>query len=97
MVRRRGDGGQLDGASNAGPILTAAPGPVLSLGAARRFLIRSVDGGRSIRLTPNAGDLIVMGGRAQKGRRHMMPKQTHPSGPRISVNFKSSEQARSDD
>jgi alkylated DNA repair dioxygenase AlkB len=65
-------------ASNAGPIRTAAPGPVLSLGAARTFLIRSVDGGRSIRLTPNAGDLIVMGGRAQKDWRHMMVQADSP-------------------
>jgi alkylated DNA repair dioxygenase AlkB len=70
---------------------------VLSLGAARRFLIRPVDGGRSIRLTPSAGDLIVTGGRAQKDWRHMVPKQTQLSDPRISVNFKSSEQARNDD
>jgi alkylated DNA repair dioxygenase AlkB len=61
--------------------------PVLSLGAARRFLIRPADGGRSLSLTAAAGDLIVMGGRSQRDWRHCVPKQSTPSGPRISINF----------
>jgi alkylated DNA repair dioxygenase AlkB len=67
--------------------------PVLSLGAARRFLIRPREGGRSTVLTPMAGDLVVMGGRCQRDFRHMVPKQTPQAGARISVNFKSSLQA----
>jgi alkylated DNA repair dioxygenase AlkB len=63
--------------------------PVLSLGSPRRFLIRPREGGASVRFTPAAGDLIVMGGRAQRDWVHMVPKQARPSGPRISVNFKS--------
>lgn len=50
--------------------------PVLSLGAARRFLVR-----------PAAGDLVVMGGRCQRDWRHSVPKQATQAGPRISVNF----------
>lgn len=61
--------------------------PVLSLGAARRFLIRPADGGKSLSLTVASGDLIVMGGRSQRDWRHSVPKQATPAGPRISINF----------
>ena len=66
--------------------------PVLSLGAQRRFLIKPVGGGRSTVFTPHGGDLLVMGGRSQRDWRHSAPKQTRPSGPRISLNFTSSAQ-----
>jgi alkylated DNA repair dioxygenase AlkB len=61
--------------------------PVVSLGATRRFLIKPVQGGRSLSLTAAAGDLIVMGGRSQLDWRHSVPKQATPAGPRISINF----------
>jgi alkylated DNA repair dioxygenase AlkB len=61
--------------------------PVLSLGATRRFLVRPVDGGKSIRFQPAAGDLIVMGGRTQRDWHHSVPKQAVTAGARISVNF----------
>jgi alkylated DNA repair dioxygenase AlkB len=67
--------------------------PALSLGASRRFLIKPRSGGRSIGLTPGSGDLIVMGGRAQRDWLHCVPKQTRPAGPRVSVNFSSRYQA----
>jgi alkylated DNA repair dioxygenase AlkB len=67
--------------------------PVLSLGAPRRFLIKPRSGGRSIGITPESGDLIVMGGRAQRDWLHCVPKQARPAGPRISVNFSSRYQA----
>jgi alkylated DNA repair dioxygenase AlkB len=67
--------------------------PVLSLGAPRRFLIKPRHGGRSIGFTPQSGDLIVMGGRAQRDWLHSVPKQVRPAGPRISVNFSSRLQA----
>ncbi len=67
--------------------------PVLSLGATRRFLLKPREGGRSIALTPESGDLIVMGGRCQRDWRHCVPKQTAPAGARISVNFSSRLQA----
>jgi alkylated DNA repair dioxygenase AlkB len=67
--------------------------PVLTLGATRRFLLKPREGGRSRVMTPAAGDLIVMGGRCQRDWRHSVPKQTTPSGPRVSVNFSSRFQA----
>lgn len=66
--------------------------PVLSLGATRRFALRPKAGGPSTTLTAMAGDLIVMGGRCQRDWVHAVPKQAHPAGPRISVNFKSEAQ-----
>jgi alkylated DNA repair dioxygenase AlkB len=66
--------------------------PVLSLGAARRFLIKHRDGGPSTGFTPASGDLLAMGGRAQRDWLHAAPKQAKPAGPRISLNFGSSEQ-----
>ena len=61
--------------------------PVLSLGATRRFLIKPVEGGKSVSLAVASGDLVVMGGRAQRDWRHSVPKQATPAGPRISINF----------
>jgi alkylated DNA repair dioxygenase AlkB len=61
--------------------------PVLSLGATRRFLIRPVEGGKSLSIQPASGDLIVMGGRAQRDWRHSVPKLASLAGARISVNF----------
>ena len=66
--------------------------PVLSLGAARRFLVRPTAGGPSMTFRPLAGDLIVMGGRCQMDWRHGVPKQTSPARSRISVNFAASSQ-----
>jgi alkylated DNA repair dioxygenase AlkB len=37
--------------------------------------------------TSRHGDLIVMGGRAQRDWRHSVPKQATPAGPRISIDF----------
>jgi alkylated DNA repair dioxygenase AlkB len=70
--------------------------PVLSLGAPRRFLVRPAGGGPSTAFHPTAGDLVVMGGRCQRDWRHCVPKQTAPSGPRISVNFAATSQFRAD-
>jgi alkylated DNA repair dioxygenase AlkB len=66
--------------------------PVLSLGAARTFLIKPRAGGPSISLTPSGGDLIVMGGRCQRDWRHSIPKRTRSCRPRISINFQSTYQ-----
>jgi alkylated DNA repair dioxygenase AlkB len=71
--------------------------PVLSLGATRRFLIRPKPGGRSTTFVVRSGDLIVMGGRCQRDWVHSVPKESSPSGPRISVNFSSKTQAAADD
>jgi alkylated DNA repair dioxygenase AlkB len=61
--------------------------PVLSLGATRRFLIRPADGGRSTTIVTHGGDLVVMGGRAQKDYQHSVPKAKQPAGARLSLNF----------
>ena len=61
--------------------------PVLSLGAARRFLIRPASGGPSKTITAHGGDLVVMGGRCQKDYQHSVPKQRQPAGARLSLNF----------
>jgi alkylated DNA repair dioxygenase AlkB len=61
--------------------------PVLSLGASRRFLIRPETGGRSTTILTRGGDLVVMGGRAQRDYRHSVPKQKTPAGARLSLNF----------
>jgi alkylated DNA repair dioxygenase AlkB len=60
---------------------------ILSLGAARRFLLRPTGGGRSLRLTPASGDLLVLGGTAQTTWQHSVPKCAS-AGPRISVMFR---------
>jgi len=68
--------------------------PVLTLGSARPFLIKPRSGGASVRFRPRTGDLVVMGGRSQEDWLHGVPKVAGAIGPRISVNFRSSEQAR---
>jgi alkylated DNA repair dioxygenase AlkB len=72
---------------NIGRIQAESIVPVLTLGASRRFLIRPTHGGRALTFRPVSGDLIVMGGRAQRDWRHCVPKESTPSGPRISINF----------
>ena len=72
---------------NIGRIQAESIVPVLTLGASRRFLIRPTVGGRTLTFRPVSGDLIVMGGRAQRDWRHCVPKESTPSGPRISINF----------
>jgi alkylated DNA repair dioxygenase AlkB len=67
--------------------------PVLTLGTARRFLMKPRNGGGSISFSPRSGDLIVMGGRAQEDWLHSVPKSPQAGGARISVNFQSSAQA----
>lgn len=72
---------------NIGRVQARSIVPVLTLGATRRFLIRPAAGGPSSVFRPVSGDLIVMGGRAQRDWRHCVPKESTPSGPRISINF----------
>jgi alkylated DNA repair dioxygenase AlkB len=60
---------------------------ILSLGSTRRFLLRPVAGGESLRLAPAAGDLLVLGGTAQSTWQHSIPKVAH-AGVRVSVMFR---------
>jgi alkylated DNA repair dioxygenase AlkB len=60
---------------------------LVSLGSARRFLLRPTGGGRSVRLTPGHGDLLVLGGTCQRTWQHSVPKCAS-AGPRISVMFR---------
>ncbi len=60
---------------------------IVSLGAARRFLLRPAGGGRSVRLTPAAGDLVVLGGTCQRTWQHAVPKCA-AAGARISLMFR---------
>jgi alkylated DNA repair dioxygenase AlkB len=61
---------------------------ILTLGAARPFLLRPHGGGRSVDLRPGSGDLIVMGGRCQAAWEHAVPKVASGAGPRISASIR---------
>jgi alkylated DNA repair dioxygenase AlkB len=61
---------------------------VLTLGSARRFLLRPKGGGTSVRLDPAPGDLLVMGGTCQRTWQHSVPKTSRPVGPRLSVTLR---------
>jgi alkylated DNA repair dioxygenase AlkB len=61
---------------------------IVSLGAARRLLLRPRSGGPSIGFALGHGDLIVMGGSCQRTWEHSIPKTARPVGPRISVQFR---------
>lgn len=67
--------------------LPTATVAIVSLGGRRRFLLRPKGGGRSVRLEPAAGDLLVMGGSCQRTWQHSVPKVA-VAEPRISVTFR---------
>lgn len=60
---------------------------ILTLGSARRFLLRPRGGGRSLAFQPGPGDLVVMGGSCQRTWEHSVPKRAS-AGPRICVMFR---------
>ena len=60
---------------------------IVTLGAARPFLVRPYGGGSSHDIHPGSGDLLVMGGRAQAKWEHSVPK-TAACGPRISATYR---------
>ena len=60
---------------------------ILTLGAARPFLVRPSGGGRSVDFRPGSGDLLVMGGRTQADWEHGVPKVAR-AGPRISASWR---------
>ena len=61
---------------------------ILTLGAARPFLLRPVGGGRSVDLRPASGDLLVMGGACQEMWEHGIPKVSAGAGPRVSASIR---------
>jgi alkylated DNA repair dioxygenase AlkB len=60
---------------------------IVTLGAARPFLVRPHGGGPSQDIHPASGDLLVMGGSTQKKWEHCVPKVAS-SGPRISMSLR---------
>lgn len=65
------------------------PVAIVSLGSARRFLLRPKGGGPSTGFVPAGGDLLVMGGACQHRWEHAVPRASR-GGPRISVTFRPS-------
>jgi alkylated DNA repair dioxygenase AlkB len=62
---------------------------IVSLGEARRLLLRPRGGGAgTISFALGHGDLLVMGGSCQRTWEHAVPKTSRPVGPRISVQFR---------
>lgn len=62
---------------------------ILSVGAPRALLLRPRGGGQpAIRHELGHGDLLVMGGSAQRTWEHAVPKSARPVGPRISIQFR---------
>jgi alkylated DNA repair dioxygenase AlkB len=66
-----------------GPALLA----IVTLGAARPFLLRPFGGGRSVDVRPGSGDLLVMRGRTHCDWEHAVPKVA-VAGPRISLGLR---------
>jgi alkylated DNA repair dioxygenase AlkB len=60
---------------------------LVSLGEARKFLMRPLGGGRSKVFLLGRGDLLVTGGLAQRTWEHSVPKVAQ-AGPRISIAFR---------
>ena len=61
---------------------------ILTLGAARPFLLRPTGGGHSIDIRPSSGDVLVMGGTSQLRWEHAVPKTAYCPGPRISASVR---------
>lgn len=60
---------------------------LVSLGEPRKFLLRPKGGGRSRSFLSGRGDLLVMGGKAQRTWEHAVPKVAR-AGPRLTVAFR---------
>jgi alkylated DNA repair dioxygenase AlkB len=61
---------------------------IVSLGATRPFGLRPKSGGPGLRLQIGHGDLLVMGGSAQRTWLHGIPKVANCLGARISIQFR---------
>ncbi|MBO0700779.1 MAG: alpha-ketoglutarate-dependent dioxygenase AlkB, partial [Zavarzinella sp.] len=60
----------------------------LSLGAARRFVLKHPASGDKLEFELPHGSLLVMGGTSQQHWRHGVPKTRKPVGPRINLTFR---------
>jgi alkylated DNA repair dioxygenase AlkB len=60
---------------------------LVSLGDARKFLLRPKGGGKSRTFLLSRGDLLVTGGKTQRTWEHSVPKVAH-AGPRISLAYR---------
>jgi alkylated DNA repair dioxygenase AlkB len=60
---------------------------LVSVGEPRRFLVRPTSGGASLRFECGDGDLLVMGGSAQRTWQHSVPKVA-AARPRISIAYR---------
>lgn len=60
---------------------------LVSVGSARRFLLRPKGGGRARAIVLGRGDLLVTGGRTQRDWQHSVPKVAQ-AGPRISLAYR---------
>jgi len=61
---------------------------ILSIGVPRYLSIRPKDGGEVRRFALGHGDLVVMGGSAQRTHEHAILKTKTALGPRISIQFR---------
>lgn len=61
---------------------------IVSLGTARPFLLRPRGGRLAHRFALGHGDLLVMGGSAQRTWEHAVPKSSTSPGARVSVQFR---------
>jgi len=61
---------------------------IVSVGAARTLSIRPKGGGDTLKFPLGHGDLIVMGGSAQRTYEHAILKTRQALGPRISIQFR---------
>lgn len=67
------------------------PAPViasLSLGATRRFALKSLDGAHRLALDLPHGSLLVMRGDTQRRYRHALPKTARAVGERVNLTFR---------
>ena len=60
----------------------------LSLGAARRFVLRARDADARLALTLQHGSLLLMGDGCQRLYRHALPRTRATVGPRINLTFR---------
>ncbi len=62
---------------------------IVSVGTPRALLLRPRGGGgETLRYEVGHGDLLVMGGSCQRTWEHAIPKTARPTGPRISIQFR---------